>query len=288
MNERSPSGLAGRGHVAVRGEYVEIDSRLGFVEIAGAGAPLVCIHTAGQSGRQWRDVLFQLPDRGYQVIVPDLPGHGRSDNPANGPVDDLSVYTAWLAALLAELEVERPLVVGCSIGGKIALELAATKSVGVRAVVAMESDAYNADDAVSGLVRGLEDSASPSRGDRTFYGTLASVGRGVSADRAAEVADLHRREDPIVSTSDLIAWSRHDIRDQLASITCPVRLVAGEDDFWIQPSRMAWTAEHLPNCVYERLPGVGHYPMEEIVGFPELLTGWLAELLGRPSAAVVR
>jgi len=281
VNERSPTlADAGPRHVVVQGQYIEVDSRLAFVETAGDGYPLLCIHTAGQSGRQWRDVLLDLSGRGYRVIVPDLPGHGRSDNATGGPIADLSVYATWLGTLLGRLGAVRPLVVGCSIGGKIALELAATEAIGVRAVVAMEADAYNTEDAVSGLVRGLEDSASPSRGDRTYYGTLASMGRAMPAERASVVAALHRREDPIVSTSDLIGWSRHDIRDRLAAITCPVRIVAGEDDFWVRRDRLEWTVEHIAHCTYERLPGVGHYPMEELDDFPKLLAGWLAELLG--------
>jgi pimeloyl-ACP methyl ester carboxylesterase/ketosteroid isomerase-like protein len=268
----------------IRSEYLTVDGSTAFVEIAGEGRPLLCIHTAGQSGVQWRELLLELPAQDYQVIVPDLPGHGRSDHAVDGPVTDLSVYSAWLGKVLAALGVQRPFILGCSIGGKIALELAADPSVAPRGVVAMAADAYNDPSAAHGYVRALEDAASPSRADRTYYGTLASLGRFVPTDRAAAIAAMHRREDPLVSTSDLIGWSTHDLRSRLAEISCPVRLVIGEDDFWINTADLAPTVAAIPDCTYQRLEGVGHYPMDELPGFPAVLTGWL-DAMGAGDAA---
>jgi pimeloyl-ACP methyl ester carboxylesterase len=267
----------------IRAEYLTIDGSTAFVEVAGAGRPLLCIHTAGQSGVQWREVLQVLSTQGYQVIVPDLPGHGRSDHAVGGPVTDLGVYSAWIGKVLAALGVQRPWVVGCSIGGKIALELAADPSVAPRGVVAMAADAHNDPSAARGYVRALEDAASPSRADRTYYGTLASVGSSVAPARAAVIAAMHRREDPIVSTSDLIGWSLHDLRPRLADIACPVRLVIGEDDFWINTADLAPTVAAIPDCTFDLLEGVGHYPMDEIAGFPAVLSGWLDALGAGPA-----
>lgn len=261
-------------------EYYAIDGTDGFVEMAGDGQPLLCIHTAGQTGVQWRGVMRDLSARGYQVIVPDLPGHGRSDNAPGGPVLDLSIYTRWLTGLLSVLDVANPLLLGCSIGGKIALELAANPDLQPRGVVAMATDAYNSQLSISGLRRGLEDSGSPSRADRTYYGVLASVGRDVPHERAEAVAGMHRREDPVVSTADLIGWATHDLRGRLADIRCPVLMVAGEDDFWIDAEDVSWAASQITHGRYEFLPRVGHYPMEEIAGFPALLMTWFDQLLG--------
>lgn len=266
----------------ISAHYLTIGGSTGFVEVAGSGEPLVCIHTAGQSGVQWREVLLELSTQGYQVIVPDLPGHGRSDHAAGGPVTDLCEYTAWVRAVLAELGIHRPFVVGCSIGGKIALELAADPLVAPRGVVAMAADAFNDPSAVRGYIRALEDTASPSRADRTYYGTLASIGESVPAEHAAAIAAMHRREDPVVSTSDLIGWSTHDVRPLLPSIACPVRWVIGEDDFWINNVGLDSAAASIPGCTYERLRGIGHYPMDEIEDFPAVLAGWLGELGATP------
>ena len=263
----------------IHGHYLEIDSAVGFVETSGTGTPLLCIHTAGQSGVQWRQVLRELPDLGYHVVVPDLPGHGRSDNAVAGPVVDLSVYADWLAEVATQLGLVAPLVVGCSIGGKIALDLAARGPVRPRAVVAMAADAYNPQLSVAGLQRSLEDAASPSRADRTFFGTLSSVGAAVPAEQARVVAAMHRREDPVVSTSDLIGWRTHDLRDRLGDIDCPVRLIAGVDDFWLDPAAVAWAAGQIRDADFALMDGVGHYPMEEIPQFPQRLDAWFRELL---------
>jgi pimeloyl-ACP methyl ester carboxylesterase len=262
----------------IRAEYHELDGAIGFVEVAGEGTPLLCIHSAGQSGVQWRAVLRELSAQGFTVIVPDLPGHGRSENSPAGAVTDLRYYAQWLTTLLERLEVREPMIAGCSIGGKIALQLALDERLAPRAVVAMAADARNGRLSVAGLTRGLEDAASPSRSDRTFLGTLASLGTRTPDAIAERIAAMHRREDPVVSTADLIAWTTHDVREQLRDIRCPVRLIAGEQDFWIDLGDTRWAAEQIEGCIYEELPGVGHYPMEEISGFPQLLAGWLAEL----------
>jgi pimeloyl-ACP methyl ester carboxylesterase len=259
--------------------YYEISGVTAAVEWAGAGDTLLCIHSAGQSAHQWRQVLQALPAEGYRVIAPDLPGHGRSELLPAGPVRTLSAYRQWLVELMDVMNVPSAVVVGCSIGGKLALDLAANVPDRVAAVVAMAADARNRLLSVRTLELGLEDAASPSRSDRTYYGTLACIGRSVDPERAASIAARHRREDPLVSTADLIAWTEHDLRGELAQIRCPVHLVAGEDDFWVDVRDAEWAAGQIRNCTFEVLPGIGHYPMEELADFPELLAGWLSEIV---------
>lgn len=263
----------------MRSAYVELDGRVAFVETAGDGPPVLCVHSAGQTGAQWRELLRELPAHGYQPVVVDLPGHGRSDGAAGGPVRDLRVYRDWCFRLIRVLGLARPYVVGCSIGGKIALDMAATAEAdALRGVVAMAADACNRRLSSRQLELSLEDSAAPSRTDRTYYGTLAVCGRAVEAPRAAAIAEMHRREDPVVTTSDLLGWTHHDVRDRLADIGCPVRLVVGEDDFWVEADDAEWASRQIASCRFEVLGRIGHYPMEEIEGFPQLLASWLDEL----------
>lgn len=262
----------------ITGSYVEVGGVRTFVETAGDGIAVLCVHTAGQSAVQWRHVLEDLPQHGFRVIAPDLPGHGRSMPAPDGPIRDLGVYAAWCDQLLGVLGVERPFVVGCSIGGKISLDLAVRAEARIRGVVACACDAHTRFLSAGGLIRSLQDSAAPSRTDRTDLGTLAAVGRGIDPQRVRTIADLHRREDPVITTNDLIGWANHDLREALPQTDCPVVLVAGEDDFWIDQRDARWAAEALPHGRFELLPRVGHYPMEEMPDFSDRLAGWLRDL----------
>jgi pimeloyl-ACP methyl ester carboxylesterase len=262
-------------------EYAAVGGTLAFVEQHGDAAdpPVLCLHTAGQSGVQWRHVAPALAARGHRVVVPDLPGHGRSEPAPGGPVADLGVYAAWCLELADHLGLERPAVVGCSIGGKVALDVATRAPERLAGVVAMAADAWTGGrPSARGLRRELSDVAAPSRTDRTHLGTLAVLGRGVPPGRAQLIATMHRREDPAVSTSDLLGWTSHDLRDALPRIACPAHLVVGEDDLWLDVARVRWAAERIPGARCTVLPGVGHYPMEEIEGFDGVLDGWLRDL----------
>ncbi|MEB8337188.1 alpha/beta fold hydrolase [Streptomyces endophyticus] len=262
--------------------YLEIGGALGYVEevYADEAPAVLCLHTAGQSGVQWRRTSEELAALGYRVIVPDLPGHGRSEPAPSGPVEDLSQYADWCQLLMSALKLERPYVVGCSIGGKIALDLAVRAGDEPAGAVVLAAEAGPGRVNVAGLRRELQDLAAPSRSDRTYLGTLAVVGSAAPPATAELIATMHRREDPAVSSADLIGWGTHDVRDALGSARCPVQLVAGEDDLWLDPEQVRRTAQALPHGRHVLLPGVGHYPMEEIDGFARLLHGWLRQLSG--------
>ncbi|WP_072805985.1 alpha/beta fold hydrolase [Rhodococcoides yunnanense] len=259
----------------IEAQYLEIDGRLAYVEQAGTGPAVLCIHTAGQSGVQWRHTITSLAELGYHVIVPDLPGHGRSEPASDGPVADLSRYADWCIRLLDLLEVQHPFVVGCSIGGKITLDIATKISDRLAGIVAMAADSHNNGQPSASLERTLEDASAPSRSDRTYYGTLACIGRSVSQEKTEMMALMHRREDPAVTTSDLIGWARLDLRSALPSISCPSYLVVGTDDFWLDIENVRRTADLVPGSNFVPLQDIGHYPMEEVPEFNELLRGWL-------------
>src|SRR3954463_15813555 len=101
-----------------------------FVEEAGEGIPLHCLHTAGADSRQWRHLLNdEEVTRRFRVVAFDLPWHGRT-NPPDGwwlKKHRLTTqeYLATIRAVWLALGLERPVVMGCSMGGAIVLKLAA-------------------------------------------------------------------------------------------------------------------------------------------------------------------
>jgi pimeloyl-ACP methyl ester carboxylesterase len=89
--------------------------------IAGEGPALLLIHGIGDSSAAWADLIPHLA-RHYTVIAPDLLGHGQSDKPRG----DYSVaaYANGMRDLLAVLGIERATVVGHSLGGAVAMQMA--------------------------------------------------------------------------------------------------------------------------------------------------------------------
>lgn len=87
----------------------------------GSGPPLLLLHGAGSSRRAWVPVLRRLAQR-YDVLVPDLPGFGQS--PALwDTAPDIPALADAVASWLKKIGVERPHIVGNSLGGGIAIEL---------------------------------------------------------------------------------------------------------------------------------------------------------------------
>lgn len=91
--------------------------------VDGSGRPLLLLHAFGLSGRTWAPVLPLLAEQ-RQVIVADLPGHGRSSMPRPPALPDPAGYAHEVAELLDALGMGQVDVAGNSIGGWTALELA--------------------------------------------------------------------------------------------------------------------------------------------------------------------
>jgi pimeloyl-ACP methyl ester carboxylesterase len=94
----------------------------------GSGPPLVLLHGVGHHWQAWRPVIDRLAGE-FDVIACDLPGFGRSDPLAPGVDPTVPAYVDAVARWLDELGLQRPHVAGNSMGGAIALELAARNYV---------------------------------------------------------------------------------------------------------------------------------------------------------------
>jgi len=105
-------------------------------ESYGKGLPLLLIHGLGSSSKDWE---LQIADfsRHYQVITVDLRGHGQSDKPP-GPYN-VSMFVDDIIYLLKSLELPSAHVVGISLGGMVALQLAVNAPEIVRSLVVVNS-----------------------------------------------------------------------------------------------------------------------------------------------------
>ena len=82
------------------------------VEVTGEGRPVVLLHGFPDTGRLWRNQVGPLVDAGFQVIVPDLRGYGRSDKPAEVDAYGLPFLAGDVIGVLDHLGIERAHVVG--------------------------------------------------------------------------------------------------------------------------------------------------------------------------------
>jgi pimeloyl-ACP methyl ester carboxylesterase len=118
-----------------------------YVEEAGSGIPLLCLHTAGADSRQFRHLLNDAAVTStYRVIAFDMPYHGRTNPPDGWWLEKYKLttaaYLAFVRAVWTEMELVQPVVLGCSMGGAIVLRLAAEYQKELRGIVGLETSAY--------------------------------------------------------------------------------------------------------------------------------------------------
>ena len=259
--------------------------------VLGKGDPLLLLHGLGGSKITWLPVLAPLAQK-FRVIVPDLPGHGESEKPRREYTSRF--YARCVRHLLDALEVERTVVVGNSLGGRIALELA-LRSPGRVAALAL------LDPSVPGLrwryvmrftrVFPTEIGRIPfplrerwmEMGIRRLFAQperLPSEGYSAAAN---EFIRIYRSP---VARMAFFSTLRHIVTEKpdsffasLRRIKQPALIIFGEQDRLVPPRLGVRLAQHLPNSELVVLPDVGHVPQfeapEETL---ELLTGFLGRI----------
>jgi pimeloyl-ACP methyl ester carboxylesterase len=239
----------------------------------GRGRPIVLLHTLRTQLEYFGPLLEHVDIDRVEVIAIDLPGHGESSAPA---VDYTTGYfTDTVAALLDELEIQDAVVVGESIGGSIALALAARGDPHVAHVVAGNPYDYGRRGGIrrsSALANVLFTAMLwPVVGSvvaRTeTKGILRGVLRGGLHDPAAlpeELVEKLSRCGGLPGHARAFrSLCRHwrswiDARALYGAIALPVTLVYGDDD-WSRPAERDANAHAIPGVRTMTLTDSGHF-----------------------------
>jgi pimeloyl-ACP methyl ester carboxylesterase len=121
------------------GQAIPINGMEMYFEIQGDGEPLVLLHGGGGVGSNW-ELIFKEPPARYQLIVPDLRGHGRSTNPSLEFTFRQSALDVF--AMLDHLGIERFKAVGMSMGAKTLLHMATQQPERIKAMVLVSGTPY--------------------------------------------------------------------------------------------------------------------------------------------------
>jgi pimeloyl-ACP methyl ester carboxylesterase len=239
-----------------------------YVEESGQGTALVCLHTAGADSRQYRGLLND-PDvtAKFRVICFDLPWHGKSSPPPGWHETEYQLTTSdYVGAILAvidALELDRPVVMGCSIGGRVVLHLALEHPELLGGVIGLQAGAH---------VDPYYDTGWLHRSDVPGAEVCAAVVSGLIAPTAPsserwETLWHYSQGGPGVFKGDLHFYMLEgDIRDRVARIDtdkCPVFLLSGEYDYSCTPEDTQEVAGLVKGSYAEVMPELGHFPMSE-------------------------
>jgi pimeloyl-ACP methyl ester carboxylesterase len=253
-----------------------------YVEEAGTGPALLCLHTAGADSRQYHGLLGHPELRArWRIVAFDLPQHGRSGR-AEAMLEgawrlDTDHYVAIIRSVVSRLGLVRPVVLGCSMGGQICLELAYRHPDEFAAVIACEAAAL-----VPG--RKVTWAKHPRVNQALFVPEWIDglMGPGTVSARRAAVRHAYAQGAYGVFHGDIEFYSGDwDARDRLSQIDttrCPVHMLTGEYDYSCTPAMSRETAEIIRGATFQELPGLGHFPMAED---PTAFLDYLAPILER-------
>lgn len=275
-----------------------------YYEESGSGDEVILLqHTAGCDSRQWRHQLadpeFQAR---YRLIAYDLPFHGRSMPPVSQRwweqpyVPEPEWYWDFVVAFADALDLDAPHFMGCSVGGQLALDLAAYRGDRFGAFFALNGtlDCARNDE----FTLGFNDLCRDNRVSTEIYGNgnfSATSPLGPEPYRR-EIYFIYRSNFPGVYAGDNDYFlTGHDLTKGDPTFDTerhPVYLIAGEYD------PVANDAEHggpavaarFPGVEYIKLDGLSHFaPTDDPIGFRDAILPFLERGIGeyRKSAVAV-
>ena len=298
-NGRDPVALRPEGTVAstalgriepIVGRYcaIEIEGRLHriYYEQAGIGPDLLFLHTAGADTRQFHRLMNDPALlRDWRMTTFDLPWHGKSLPPAGGVPGEWHLHTdryvACIEAVIGALGLERPVLMGSSMGGQICLEMALRAGDALGGVIACE-----ACDKITGREVSFAKHAQFNQAlvvPEWVYGLMSPT---TPRARAIEIWWEYSQGGYGVFYGDIEFYAHDwDARERVQRIDvrrCPVIMLTGEYDYSCTPEASRNTAAKIPGAEFNMMKGLGHFPMtENPEAFLEYLRPALAQLRAR-------
>ncbi len=253
--------------------------------VAGDGPPVTLLHGFTQSGRSWRELIAHMPD-GWRWIVPDLRGHGQTITHPGAPCS-MDACTEDLVAIWEELDLGRTHLVGYSMGGRLALHVAAQWPERLLSLLTIGAHAGLDEDARAGRMRG--DEALAQRIEREgiepfvdYWGSLPLFA-GLERRGEGDVAQLRaeRLQNHVAglacSLRGMGAGAMEPVWDRLGHVTVPCTFVAGQLDHGYVASARRLAAT-VPNGQVEIVPRAGHAVHQERPdAFARVLVNHLAQ-----------
>jgi pimeloyl-ACP methyl ester carboxylesterase len=267
---KPPEQLSWAPDIPVR--YIDVNGlRLRYI-VTGEGATLVLLHTLRTQLDMFQRIVPELA-KTFRVYALDYPGHGYSDIPRVDYTPDFFVTT--VARFLDQLDIEDATLVGESIGGTIALLLAARGNPRVRRVVAINAYDYGAgrglrrSSMLANALLGL--SEVPILGPtimrlrqfpiekRIFEGGVARK-QSLPLPLAREMYRVGTRRGHRRAFASLVhhwaGWEK--ARVEYGSIDRPVLLLYGDAD-WSRPEEREANARAIPGAKYVVVEDAGHF-----------------------------
>ena len=226
---------------------IEANGILHHYEVAGQGPPILFIHGLGSSAGDWEYQVAHFSRR-YQVVTYDVRGHGNSARP-RGPYS-VPLFAADAAALIKALQIEPAHIVGISMGGMIAFQLAISAPRLVRSLAIVNS-------APALVIKTLAEK-------RQLWQRLLIVrllgmrkmgevlgGRLLPKAEHAELrvlfAQRWAKNDPRAYLDAMRALVNWSVTDQLSAIRCPALVITSDHDYTPVEAKQVYTAL-MPNA----------------------------------------
>lgn len=215
---------------------------------------VVLLHGAGGTHLHWPPEVRRLS--GFNLLAPDLPGHGKSPGPGEQSIPD---YTRHAIDWLDALALTRAAFVGHSMGSAIAMTLALQHPSRVRALVLVGAGARLR------VHPELLEAAGSALTFPNAVDTMVEWSYGPDVDpRFRELAAERLREiRPSVLHGDFLACDRFDEMESVEDIQAPALVISGSEDRLTPPRYAQYLARKIPRAELQIVPGAGHMTMLE-------------------------
>ncbi len=279
-------------------QWVDVGHQRWHVQRLGQGSGkgvLLLLHGTGASTHSWRALAPLLaPD--FELLIPDLPGHGFSE-PLPPAQRSLPGMARALGALLAHLQVTPHAVLGHSAGAALMLRLALDAPWTAPTLVGLNA-ALMPFDGIAGwwyapmawllahnpLVPRL--AAWRAQDERAVRRLIDATGSRLDARGVSLYAQLLRRPRHVAGVLAMMSnWNLQQLQTDLPRLRCPLCLVAADGDLTVPPRQAQQSASRVPGATVQWLQGLGHLAHEEA---PERVADVLLACLAggaRPRAA---
>jgi pimeloyl-ACP methyl ester carboxylesterase len=246
-----------------------------YYETAGQGPPILFVPGLGSSSRDW-ELQVACFSKHYQVVTFDVRGHGRSDKPP-GPYS-IPLFAADTAALIKALHIAPAHVVGLSLGGMIAFQLAVTTPELVRSLVIVNSGPEFLLQGLKARLGGLQRLLIVRLLGMRKMGEVLSKRllpkpehaplREIFVERWAE----NDKRAYLDAMRAVLGWS---VSDRLGTIRCPTLVIAADEDYTPVSFKEAYVAQ-IPQAELVVIADARHAtPVERPEAFNDALLAFL-------------